>query len=125
MSHDINLKLWDERACHVGEGPVAIGPDNSEVLWVDIYGKKVHRRNLETGKTSSYEMPEEVSFVIPAVDGSELLGTANGPVRRLADGSIQKLPTRIDADGVSATFKNRWNDAKVAPDGHLFLGSMP
>ena len=25
MSYDINLKLWDERACHVGEGPVAIG----------------------------------------------------------------------------------------------------
>ena len=68
MSYDINLQLWDERACHVGEGPVAIGPNNSDVLWVDIYGKKVHRRNLETGKTSSYEMPEEVSFVIPAVD---------------------------------------------------------
>ena len=125
MSHDINLEVWDERACHVGEGPVAIGANNSEILWVDIYGKKVHRRNLETGKTSSYEMPEEVSFVIPAVDGSELLGTANGPVRRLPDGSIKKLPTRFDADGVNATFPNRWNDAKVAPDGHLFLGSMP
>jgi sugar lactone lactonase YvrE len=125
MSYDINLKLWDERACHVGEGPVAIGPNNAEILWVDIYGKKVHRRNLETGKTSSYEMPEEVSFVIPAVDGSELLGTANGPVRRLPDGSIEKLPTRFDADGVNASFPNRWNDAKVAPDGHLFLGSMP
>ena len=48
----MNLKLWDERECHVGEGPVAIGPNNSEVIWVDIYGKKVHRRNLETGKTS-------------------------------------------------------------------------
>jgi D-xylonolactonase len=125
MSYDVNLKLWDERPCHVGEGPVAIGPNNSEVIWVDIYGKLVHRRNLETGKTSSYEMPEEVSFVIPATDGSELLGTANGPVRRLPDGSIKKLPTRFDADGVDATFPIRWNDAKVAPDGHLFLGTMP
>jgi gluconolactonase len=43
----------------------------------------------------------------------------------LPDGSIKKLPTRFDADGVNATFPSRWNDAKVAPDGHLFLGTMP
>ena len=36
MTYDINLEIWDERACHVGEGPVAIGANNSEVLWVDI-----------------------------------------------------------------------------------------
>lgn len=125
MNSIFDLKLWDERICHVGEGPVGTGPNNSEVLWVDINSKLVHRKNLETHKTSSYEMPEEVSFVIPAVDGSEILGTASGPVRRTPDGSIQKLPTRSDADGVSDLFPNRWNDAKVAPDGHLFLGNMP
>lgn len=88
-------------------------------------GKLVHRRNLKTGITSSYETTEHVSFVIPAADGSELLGTANGPIRRSPDGSISKLPTRSDTDGGEPPFPNRWNDAKVAPDGHLFLGNMP
>ena len=125
MSQDINLRIWDERRCHVGEGPVAIGRDNSDILWVDIMGKLVHRRNLKTGITSSYEATEHVSFVIPAADGSELLGTANGPIRRSPDGSISKLPTRLDTDGGEPPFPNRWNDAKVAPDGHLFLGNMP
>ena len=125
MSQDINLRIWDERRCHVGEGPVAIGRDNSDILWVDIMGKLVHRRNLKTGITSSYEATEHVSFVIPAADGSEILGTANGPIRRSPDGSISKLPTRLDTDGGEPPFPNRWNDAKVAPDGHLFLGNMP
>ena len=122
-THD--LKIWDDRPCHVGEGPVAIGKNNEEVLWVDIYGKNVHSRNLETGATSTYSMPEDTSFVIPCVDGSHLLGTANGPVRRAKDGTVTPLPTRADADGSEAPFPVRWNDAKVAPDGHLFLGTMP
>ena len=125
MSYDVNLKVWDERRCQVGEGPVAIGSDNSEILWVDIMGKTVHKRNLKTGVTSSYETAEHVGFVIPCADGSEILGTANGPVRKISDGSITKLPTLVDADGSIPKFPHRWNDAKVAPDGHLFLGNMP
>ena len=112
MGNDLNLKIWDERRCHIGEGPVVIGPDNSEVLWVDIMGKAVHRRNLNTGATSSYETPEHVGFVIPCADGSEILGTANGPIRRKPDGSISKLPTLVDADGTIPSFPHRWNDAK-------------
>ncbi len=125
MGHEMNLKLWDERECEVGEGPVAIGADNSEILWVDIMGKSVHRRNLKTGITSTYQTPEHVSFVIPAANGSQILGTANGPVRLEVDGSITNLPNRASADGAELSFPNRWNDAKVAPDGHLFLGNMP
>jgi len=124
MSAD-NIKIWDDRACHVGEGPVSIGKNNEDVLWVDIYNNNVHYRNLATGATSTYTMKEHTSFVIPCIDGSHILGTANGPVRRVKDGTVTPLPTRIDADGREALFPLRWNDAKVAPDGHLFLGTMP
>jgi hypothetical protein len=58
-------------------------------------------------------MPEHVSFVIPCVDGTQILGTANGPVRRTSDGIITLLPQREIPDALPM----RWNDAKVAPDG--------
>ena len=121
----MKVEIWDDRRCQVGEGPVAIGPTHNDIWWVDIYNSKVLYRNAETGATDEYMMPEHVSFIIPCKDGSDLLGTANGPVRRRKDGTIEKLPTRQDATGKADSFPERWNDAKVAPDGHLWLGSMP
>jgi sugar lactone lactonase YvrE len=117
-------EIWDDRACQVGEGPVAIGPNNEWIWWVDIYTNRVLFKNFETGETNGYEMSENVSFVIPCADYSQILGTANGPVRRTKEGVIATLPTRSDVRGPD-TFPERWNDAKVAPDGHLWLGSMP
>jgi sugar lactone lactonase YvrE len=121
----MTLEIWDERACQVGEGPVAIGPNHEWIWWVDIYNSKVYFKNFETGEINGYETDEHVSFVIPCTDYSHLLGTANGPIRRTKDGVITKLQTRQDANGRPDTFPERWNDAKVAPDGHLWLGSMP
>jgi sugar lactone lactonase YvrE len=117
-------EIWDDRACQVGEGPVAIGPNNEWIWWVDIYTNRVLFKNFETGETNGYSTDENVSFVIPCEDYSHILGTANGPVRRTKDGVITKLQTRADLRGPD-TFPERWNDAKVAPDGHLWLGSMP
>ena len=121
----MKLEIWDQRRCQVGEGPVAVGPNNNDIWWVDIYNSKVLYRNAQSGATNEYTMPEHVSFIIPCADGSDLLGTANGPVRRRKDGSIEKLQTRQDVSGKPDSFPERWNDAKVAPDGHLWLGSMP
>ena len=113
-------RVWDERKCQVGEGPVATGTSYELIWWVDIMRCKVYFRNLENGQTGEYEMPEHVSFVIPCVDGTQILGTANGPVRRTSDGIITQIPQREIPDA----FPMRWNDAKVAPDGFLFLGTM-
>jgi gluconolactonase len=65
-----------------------------------------------------------VGFQIPRTNGGDILGTANGPILRDIDGKLTRLATRQDADGYPDKHKLRWNDAKVSPDGYLFLGSM-
>ena len=112
-------ELFDERQCTLGEGPVSSGPAHTHVEWVDIEGKKVLSRNIETGQSSEYAVPELVGFVIPAESGKSLLGTTSGPV--LYDGnSFSAYASRNESDVTPM----RWNDAKVAPTGDLFLGSM-
>jgi len=112
-------ELFDERQCTLGEGPVSSGPSHAQVEWVDIEGKKVLSRNIETGQSSEYAVPELVGFVIPTESGKSLLGTTSGPV--LYDG---KNFTTYASRNESDVTPMRWNDAKVSPDGDLWLGSM-
>jgi gluconolactonase len=89
------------------------------VQWVDIEGKKVLSRNLETGATDEYSLDELVAFVIPTESGKSLLGTTSGPV--LYDGKgFRPFVSRNEVDITPM----RWNDAKVSPDGDLWLGSL-
>ena len=115
----IKVELFDERQCILGEGPVASGPTHSLIQWVDIEGKKVLSRNIETGVATEYDVPEDIGFVIPTQSGRDLLGTVNGPV--LYDG--ESFTPYISRDEVDIT-PMRWNDAKVSPDGDLWLGLM-
>jgi len=120
----VAIEVFDSRRNQLGEGPTATGPGNNIVQWCDIYGQFVRSRNLITGEIGEYQTDEAVGFQIPRSKGGEILGTANGPVLRDIDGQITKLSSRQDADGHPDKHKLRWNDAKVSPDGYLFLGSM-
>ena len=40
------------------------------------------------------------------------------------DGAIHSLPTRFDAVGIADKFPTRWNNAKEAPTGDLWLVTM-
>ena len=115
----LSVELFDERQCTLGEGPVSSGLDHSEVQWVDIEGKKVLSRNVETGATGEYSVDELVAFVIPTQSGKSLLGTTTGPV--LYDGT--NFTPYVSRNEVDIT-PMRWNDAKVSPDGDLWLGSL-
>ena len=120
----ITVEVFDSRRNQLGEGPTATGEKNNNVQWCDIYGKAVRSRDLITGKTDEYFADQHVGFQIPRIKGGDILGTADGPVLRDKDGVIHKLPTRADVDGDNHSGVIRWNDAKVSPDGYLFLGSM-
>lgn len=116
--------VWDSRRCSHGEGPTSSGISNNHVMWVDISGKMVLWRDLYSGEIGSHKNLEDTSFAIPRVSGGEILGTSSGPIVRDLDGAIHSLPTRIDADGFADKYPTRWNDAKVAPTGDLWLGTM-
>jgi sugar lactone lactonase YvrE len=120
----IAVEVFDSRRNQLGEGPTATGDKNSHVQWCDIYGQLIRSKNLITGEVSEYKTDEPVGFQVPRKNGGDILGTANGPVLRDKDGTLHKLPSREDADGFKDKNVLRWNDAKVSPDGALFLGSM-
>ena len=120
----IAVEVFDSRRNQLGEGPTSSGDKNNHVQWCDIYGQAIRSKDLVTGQTGEYETSEPVGFQIPRTVGGDILGTANGPVLRDKDGTLHKLPSREDADGFKDKSVLRWNDAKVSPDGALFLGSM-
>jgi len=121
---NMELYIFDSRVCEVGEGPISVGEHNEIVKWVDIMGSRVLSRNLLTGETSELKTKEHVSFIIPCTNEDEILGTANGPILLGKNGRETLLTTRLEADGETSSEPVRWNDAKVAPNGDLFLGSM-
>jgi gluconolactonase len=119
-----SLRIFDNRSCNVGEGPIAIGLMNNEVWWVDILRKKILSKNLVDHATQELSFEEDVSFVIPCSNADFIVGTASGPLRITRDGVVSVLPTRESALGKPDGFPLRWNDAKVAPDGNLWLGTI-
>jgi len=120
----IAVEVFDSRRNKLGEGPTATGIGNNHIQWCDIYGQLIRSKDLASGAISEYQVDEAVGFQIPRSNGGDILGTANGPVLRDIDGKLTQLPSRQDADGYPDKVKLRWNDAKVSPDGYLFLGSM-
>lgn len=120
----IAVEVFDSRRNQLGEGPTATGKGNSHIQWCDIYGQHIRSQDLLTGQITEYQTDEPVGFQIPRTTGGEILGTANGPVFRDLSGKLTQLPSRQDADGHPDKLILRWNDAKVSPDGYLFLGSM-
>jgi sugar lactone lactonase YvrE len=117
----MKAEVWDARRCVLGEGPVVRG---SEVFWVDILGKRVLSRNIESEQITEFDTHDHVSFVLPRAGGELMLGIADGPYLRDVDGALYRLPGRVEADGHDDPNPTRWNDAKVSPSGETWLGSM-
>ncbi|MFM8211964.1 MAG: SMP-30/gluconolactonase/LRE family protein [Actinomycetes bacterium] len=115
----IEVEVFDDRRCHLGEGPSSSGENNEIVTWVDIINGKVLTKNIENLTTSEYKLEEHIGFALPRITGGEVLGINSGPALRDVDGKITKLPHR-EKD----RFKSRWNDAKVSPSGEIFLGTL-
>ena len=118
-----NIKVWDARKCHVGEGPVAIGANHSLIYWVDILNNKIYWRDLVSDENGEIHTSENVSFVLPRSNGGLVIGTAHGPDLFGVDGSLIRLPGRLEADGMDDPLPMRWNDAKVGPAGEIWLGT--
>ena len=120
----MTVEVFDERICVLGESPVAFGESNSEISWVDILGSRVLTRNLLTGEAGEFSTTENIGFALRSEGGGYLLGTNSGPLLRNPDGSLQALFSLQDVDPQTKLHSIRWNDAKIAPNGDLILGTM-
>lgn len=120
----MQVAIFDERICSLGEGPFATGDFNSEVSWVDITGSRVLTRNLNTGETREFSTGEKVGFAIPRASGGYVLGIDGGPVLVDADGTTHPFLKLPEIEPLASQMEIRWNDAKVSPSGNLWLGTM-
>lgn len=101
----------------LGEGPVWLA-DKGQLAFVDIKGRAIHRFDPASGKLFSVATDSCPTFVMPAVDGSLLVGSENN-VRRL---DCDRLGAVIAS--IPQPTCNRTNDATVDAAGRLWLGTM-
>jgi len=110
--------LWEVGAT-LGEG-VLFDPARQCVWFVDIKGHRVHRCAPDGSDRRSWDAPGQVSFIVPASDGSMVASLEDGLYRfDDADGSFAPL-AKVEADETG----NRFNDGFVDAAGRLWFGSM-
>lgn len=110
--------LPDVRAV-IGEGPLWEESEQT-LLFVDIYGKKIHRWNAATNQIASLATDGPVGFAVAAQGGGYVAGVGRSfSSVDWSTGAVTSLVT-VDDDKPN----NRLNDGKVDPAGRLFAGTM-
>lgn len=105
----------------LGEGP-SWNPNTKQVSMVNIFEKEVHLFSLsETtlSQVDTFHTEGDVGAALPLADGSFLLCENHGVFLRQSTGERHKV-----ADMPVSGEQFRCNDAKVGPDGKLWLGIM-
>lgn len=107
---------WALRAS-LGEGPVWL--DDERALWfVDIEGRWLHRYDPRDGRRLSYAAPGRPSFVVPAGDGSLLVGIER-QLWKFREGAFVAPVAEVPAPPGTRT-----NDGVVDARGRLWFGTM-
>lgn len=103
----------------LGEGPVWVERDAA--LWfVDIKAPAIHRFNPASGEQKSWAAPAQVGWVLPSARGDMIAGLQSGIHRFDPTTGAFTLLVAPEAHLPG----NRLNDATVAGDGAIWLGSM-
>lgn len=114
------MDIFDDRPCQLGEGPY-YDDRTGRAGWVDVVGRRVLWRELESGQTGEIPAPSEVSAVIPRTNGGLVLLLAEGPALADPDGTLHVLDPYDDPEpGVLV----RSNDGKADPAGRLWFGTL-
>jgi sugar lactone lactonase YvrE len=105
----------------LGEGPVW-NPLSQKLSIVDIFARMVHLFKVENGEilsSSSFHCEADVGAALPTSEGGFVLCLNTGIFFRDQDGAITKI---CDLPVKGSEF--RCNDAKLGPDGKLWVGIM-
>jgi len=107
---------WQLEAA-LGEGPLWF-PEEQVLRFVDIKSGHIHAYSPEHGTKTTFRTVGSPSFIVPAKDGSLLVGSQNAVYRLKED----RLTNAVVTIPEPAT--NRTNDATVDPTGRLWFGTM-
>lgn len=113
MPHVSCVLPW---GAQLGESPVW---NDGRLYWVDILQPAVHAFDPATGRNETCETGKLVSAVIPA--GGRLLVASQDGIEALDFATGALTPFANPEDGLTG---NRLNDAKLGPDGGIWVGSM-
>jgi D-xylonolactonase len=104
-------------AAELGEGPVW---HENAVWFVDIKGKRIHRFDPADGTSRDWTAPDQVGWVLPAMNGGMIAGLKTG-LHRFDPASGQFALLHAPE---AAAPGNRLNDAATDAKGRLWFGSM-
>ncbi len=110
--------VLDARA-ELGEGPVWCAREQA-LYWVDILAPALHRLEVDTGSTKSWQMPQAIGSFGLREQGGAVVALRNG--FHLFDFESGDLTFLTDPEAGIAS--NRFNDGKVSPDGRFWAGTM-
>jgi sugar lactone lactonase YvrE len=103
----------------LGEGP--FWSDAENCLWfVDIFRQQIHAFEPNTATKRSWSAPGRVSFVLPEIDGSFLVGLPGAVARFRTEQNTFEILARLEESHP----KNRLNDACIDSRGRLWFGTM-
>lgn len=103
----------------LGESPFW-HPQEQQLYWVDIPGKKIQRTLPGSGQVESWDMPQEPGCIAPARRGGLVIALRDGIYRAPHwGGDLQKIAA-VSYD--TATI--RFNDGKCDSLGRLWAGTM-
>ena len=116
------MKIIAAECIHAGGAVLGEGPfwDGSQLWYVDIEQREIHRLNPVTGTDQAWALPERVGFVIPSERGDLIVGLESGVGRfDPVTGALRRV-----VHPEAALPGNRFNDGKCDPAGRLWAGTM-
>jgi len=105
--------------CFLGEGPLWIAQLGC-FFWVDIEKGNLHRYHLASEKLEIRHFPNRLAVVLEGNNGKLILGLD----RRLVSYNWKTEEIEELCEVESDLTLNRFNDGKVDPKGHIWIGTL-
>lgn len=103
----------------LGESPVWCAAEQA-LYWVDILAPSLHRLDISSMAQREWKMPSSIGCTALADDGGLLVALRTG-IHHFNPNTGQ---LRFLAHPEGDIPGNRYNDGKISPDGHFFVGTM-
>jgi sugar lactone lactonase YvrE len=113
----MEMKILDSGNRLVGEGPL-YDEKNNTLYALDIRSKSVIRTDLATGAQAVTTYPQEIGCIALTASGRLLAGMTDGIYYLREDGTLEAFLVPEKLAG------RRFNDGKVGPDGHYYIGTI-
>jgi xylono-1,5-lactonase len=104
----------------LGEGPIW-SPTRNAIFWVDIYGQRLNRLELEAETFTSWPVPERIGWVLEREGRDDFIAGLKSGFATLSLDPFSIVPV---GNPEPDRPENRLNDGKTDSEGRIWAGSM-